>query len=164
MILCNTLSEISLCHFCLACVFRSFFPLEDNIQVLKFILICHYIHLSLRERASFFNKAPFFSFFNVLPYQMEYLGQALSTAVLHRVGWHVGRLLFTQFSLFWPKQLIRGLESLYLPWLGTGKGLHCKALWSQGQSPFPETEALLTGLQHFFQARVLVQKLSEWGL
>lgn len=68
MILCKALSEVLLCHFCFACIFRSFFPLEDNVQVLKFILICHYIHLSLFERASFFNKVSFF-LFHVLLYQ-----------------------------------------------------------------------------------------------
>lgn len=47
---------------------RSLFPLEGNAQVLKYVLICCYIQLSLCERASFFNKVGFF-LFNVLPYQ-----------------------------------------------------------------------------------------------
>lgn len=80
--------------FLFCSVFRSFFPLEDNVRVLKFILICHYIHLSLFERASFFNKVSFFFFFMCCYIRMEYLGEALSTAVLHRMGWHVGKQLF----------------------------------------------------------------------
>jgi len=46
--------------------------LEDNIQVLKLILICHYIHLSLCERASFFNTVFFFLMCCLI--RMEYLG------------------------------------------------------------------------------------------
>lgn len=53
MILCNALSEIFLCLFfflfCFEFEFRSFSPLEDNVQVLKFVLICHDIYLSFYE-------------------------------------------------------------------------------------------------------------------
>lgn len=68
MILCKTLSQVLLCHFCFAHRFRSFFPLKDNVQDLKFILICHYIHLSLFQMTSFLIKCLSF-LFHVLLYQ-----------------------------------------------------------------------------------------------
>lgn len=72
------------------------------------------------------------------------------------MGWHVGRQLFIECNLFWPKQLIRVLEVLYLPWLGTVKGssLQISLLdfqskeptWDRGFPAGPPTKALRVGV------------------
>lgn len=70
MILCNCQRFFSAFFFlfCFEFEFRSFSRLEDNVQVLKFVLICDNIYLSLYESfvlVCFFNCL----FFNVLTYQ-----------------------------------------------------------------------------------------------
>lgn len=70
MILCNASSEVFLCHFCFAHIFRSFPPLNDNVQFLKFILMSLHSSVTLWKGFFFFNEVSFFFLvFNVLPTQ-----------------------------------------------------------------------------------------------